>query len=126
VAKLDHPLSLRLAFPAPVAWLIVTRDELKMKSAIYLLGGSCCLLVSLAFGCFLIWFLSHGAGLSSFADSVSAGSVIIGLIPTLALIVGSLISFATGAYLCVRAFEGVEQTDLRASAERAASPHVHF
>ncbi len=96
-----------------------------MNKSTYFLGGVCWLVFSIVLGCFLISFLSNGAGLSPFADAVSPGGVLMGLIPTIALLVGSLVCFTMGAYLCVRAFAGesggqVEPTEVKSEAEHPA------
>ena len=65
-----------------------------MKNAMYLLGGIVWLFFSIVVGSFLPWFLSHGSGLME--GAVSPGSVLVGLIPTLALMIGALICFSLG------------------------------
>ncbi len=94
-----------------------------MKKAMYLIGGACWILFALGFGFFLIRYLSHGAGLPVFEWTVSSGSVLMGMIPVVALAVAAVLSFALGVRLCVQWWFGaVDREEDKAVKNTFAEP----
>ena len=87
-----------------------------MKRAMFLIAGACWFLFALGFGFILLQYIGQGAGLQFFGWMFSSGSVLIGLMHVVGLVIASFSCFAIGAWFFARGFvragEDVEKTKL--------------
>ena len=71
-----------------------------LKRILFLIWGSCWLLFAAGFAVLLVQYVSQGAGLQFFGWTLSGGSVWIGTVHVIGLILASTICFALGAFFC--------------------------
>lgn len=86
-----------------------------MKRVLFIAGGLCWFLFASCFCVFVVRYLTHGAGLQIFGWSLSAGSVLLGVVQVTGLVLGAVICFTIGALLFVRGIappeKGKEKTE---------------
>ncbi len=71
-----------------------------LKRTMLLLGGICSLILALGFAFLLLCYLTEGAGLQFFPLGISSGSVLVGLIHVVGLVLATLLCFIVGVCLC--------------------------
>jgi hypothetical protein len=81
---------------------------MRMKRAMFLLGGACWFLFTLGFAAFLILYVTEGAGLQYFGPTISSGSVALGLVHVVGLVTAIVLCFSIGAGLCAYGIVGVK------------------
>ena len=85
----------------------------------FLIAGACWFLFASSSGFVLLQYIGQGAGLQFFGWMCSSGSVLIGLVHVVGLVIAAFLCFAIGAWFFARGFirvgEGVEKAELEKS-----------
>ena len=73
-----------------------------LRAAVYLAGGILSLALAAAFAFFLVQYLFGGAGLQVIPFPLSRGSVLVGVVHVIGMLVAGGICFALGIWLCAQ------------------------
>ena len=71
-----------------------------LRGTVFMFGGICWIAAALVLGSFLFQYIAQGAGLQFFPLAIFSGSVLIGLLHTVAFVSAAALCFAVGAGLC--------------------------
>ena len=86
-----------------------------VKKIVLIILGACWLLASLAFLVFLMEYVAEGAGLQFFGWALWSGTVLIGLVHVVGLLLGCGFCFVIGVGLCAHGLVSSRPRDLQGS-----------